>query len=601
MNVKKRLYVLKRLFGYVAVYKGRLLLIALLGLLGIAFEVAKPLPLKLVIDNVLSSHPLPAIFTTLFSDTSFLENKQQLLLICVLFLIIIAIGSFLFTFLVFNLTVKLAQRLVFDLMIDFYSKLQRLSLSFYTRNQVGDLTQRMNGDVFVVYFLVAQIILPALIAVVSLAAMVYIMVKIDLALALVAFSVVPIMAVVLVCFSKPMQTTTTVQYKTQGLFSAFLQQSLSSMKIIQAFGRESFMHKKLKAHAEAFSDAYIMANRVSMAFNQFSVLVTGFISAALVGLGAYRGLNGTISAGDIVIFLGYLSALYGPVTSLTTAIGTAIAISARGKRVFDILDSDEVVKEKPDAVNLMAPKGAVEFRNVSFGYSLPDGVAKPILSDISFTVEPGQVVALVGPTGTGKTSLISLLCRFYDPWKGTILMDGVDITDLKLHSLRENISLVLQEPFLFPMTIGENIAFGNPEASFDEVVEAAKGAQAHDFIAALPDGYDTKISESGSTLSGGERQRVAIARAFLKKAPILILDEPTSAVDALTEAKIFDALAHFSKGRTVFLISHRLSTIKHADQIITISHGKVVERGTHQSLLDENKVYAGLYKHHHIS
>jgi ABC-type multidrug transport system fused ATPase/permease subunit len=320
-----------------------------------------------------------------------------------------------------------------------------------------------------------------------------------------------------------------------------------------------------------------------------------------VGLGAYRGLNGTISAGDIVIFLGYLSALYGPVTSLTTAVGTAVAISARGKRVFDILDSDEVVKEKPDAVNLVAPKGAVEFRNVSFGYSLPDGVTKPILSDISFTVEPGQVVALVGPTGTGKTSLISLLCRFYDPWKGTILVDGTDVTDLKLHSLRENISLVLQEPFLFPMTIGENIAFGNPEASFDDVVEAAKGAQAHDFIAALPDGYDTKISESGSTLSGGERQRIAIARAFLKKAPILILDEPTSAVDALTEAKIFDALAHFSKGKTVFLISHRLSTIKHADQIITISKGKVVERGTHQSLLDENKVYAGLYKHHHIS
>lgn len=601
MNVKKRFYILKRLFSYVAVYKGRLILIALLGLAGVCFEVAKPIPLKVVIDNVLSTNPLPGIFSSFFADASLLENRKQILLICVLSLIIIVIGSFLFTFLVFNLTVKLAQQLVFDLMIDFYSKLQRLSSSFYTRNQVGDLTQRVNGDVFVVYFLVAQIILPLLISIVSLSAMVYIMVKIDLMLALVAFSVVPAVAVALIFFSKPMQTTTTAQFKTQGLFSAFLQQSLSSMKIIQAFGRESFMQKKLKAQAQAFSEAYITANRVSMTFNQFSVLITGFISAALVGLGAYRGLNGAVSAGDIVIFLGYLSALYGPVTSLTTAIGTAVAISARGKRVFDILDSDEVVKEKPHAINLVSPKGAVEFRNVTFGYTVPDGINKPILNDISFTVEPGHVVALVGPTGTGKTSLISLLCRFYDPWDGKILLDGIDIADLKLHSLRANISLVLQEPFLFPMTIGENIAFGNPEASLDDVIAAAKGAQAHDFIAALPDGYNTKISESASTLSGGERQRIAIARAFLKKAPILILDEPTSAVDALTEAKIFNALAHFSKGKTVFLISHRLSTIKHADQIITLSHGRVVERGTHQSLLNENKVYAGLYKHHHIS
>ena len=214
---------------------------------------------------------------------------------------------------------------------------------------------------------------------------------------------------------------------------------------------------------------------------------------------------------------------------------------------------------------------------------------------------PGQVVALVGATGTGKTSMISLLSRFYDPWKGEILFDGVNISDLKLHSLRENVSLVLQDPFIFPMTIGENIAFGNPEASFEEIVEAAKGSQAHDFISKLPDGYETMISESGSSLSGGEKQRIAIARAFLKKAPVLILDEPTSAVDALTEAKIFEALSYFSKGKTVFLISHRLSTIKHADQIITIKDGEVVERGTHQSLLKEDKVYAGLYKYQHIT
>lgn len=597
----KRMYVLKRLYGYVANYKAKLLIIAVLGLLGVGFEVAKPLPVKIVIDNVLSNQPLPAVFAHLSFNGYILQNRYHLLFACITLLIFVAIGSFVLTLLVFNLTVKLAQRLVFDLMIDFFSKLQQLSLSFYSKNKVGDLQQRMSGDVFVVYFLVAQILLPTLISLVSLIAMFYIMVRIDLLLALIAFSVVPVQVVVLAFFVKPINETTTSQSKTQGIFFAFLQQSLSSMKIIQAFGRETFMHQKLKSHAEAFSKAYVVANRVSMTFNQLSTLITGFASATLIGLGAYRGLNGTLSIGDIFVFIGYLTALYGPVTSLTTAIGTAIAINARGKRVFDILDSDEVVKEKGNAVYTTEVKGNIEFKNVSFGYTNEDGVRNPVLHDISFKVSSGQVVAIVGPTGTGKTSLISLLARFYDPWKGEILLDGVDITDLKLRSLRENISLVLQEPFIFPMTIGENIAFGNPDASFEEVVEAAKGAQAHHFISKLPHGYDTTISEAGSSLSGGEKQRIAIARAFLKKAPILIMDEPTSAVDALTEAKIFESINHFSKGKTVFLISHRLSTIKHADQIITIKDGEVVEQGTHQSLLAKDRVYAGLYKYQHIT
>ena len=302
---------------------------------------------------------------------------------------------------------------------------------------------------------------------------------------------------------------------------------------------------------------------------------------------------------ELFIFLGYLTALYGPVNSLTTAIGATIAVAVRGKRVFDILDSDEVVKEKPNAVELKQASGEIEFRNVTFGYG--NALSQPVLQNISFKVSPGQVVAIVGATGSGKTSLISLLSRFYDPWKGSIHFDGINTADMKLHSLRENISLVLQEPFIFPMSIAENIAFGNPEASFEELVEAAKGAQAHGFISKLPEGYHTVVSESGASLSGGEKQRIAIARAFLKKAPVLILDEPTSAVDALTESKIFKALGQFTEGKTVFLISHRLSTIKHADQIITIKDGQVVERGTHQSLLQENNVYAGLYKYQHIT
>ena len=596
-----RLYVLKRLWSYIAKYKPRLLLLAFLGLFGVLFEVAKPLPVKLVIDSVLSDRPLPALIQTFFFNSSMLATKSQLLIALITLLVIIVAGSTILTLVLFKYTISLAQRLVYDLTIDFFSKLQRLSLSFYTKNLVGDLLQRMSGDVFVVYFLVAQIILPAVASVICLGAMFYIMASIDMVLALVAFSVVPVLILLLAFFVKPMNDTTQVQYKTQGLFSAFVQQSLSSIKVIQAFGRESFMQQKMKQHAIEFSQAFVIANKVSMTYNQLTVLTTGLISAVLLSLGAYRGMHGMLSAGDLVVFLLYLPALYSPVNALATAIGGAIAINARGKRVFDILDSDEIVHESAAAINLVAPKGAVEFQNVSFGYDNPDGTSKQILNCISFKAEPGQVIAIVGPTGTGKTSLISLLCRFYDPWQGKVLIDGSDIADLKLHSLRENISLVLQEPFLFPMSIAENIAFGNPDASFEEIVEAAKAAHIHDFILGLSNGYETKLSEAGSSLSGGERQRISIARAFLKKAPILILDEPTSAVDAHTEAKIFKALNKFSKGKTVFIISHRLSTIKHADQIITIQNGTIVEMGTHDALIKKGSIYADLYKYHHFN
>ena len=589
-----------RLFHYILQYKTKLVLVALLSLIGVAFEIVKPLPIKIVVDNVLSNHALPAIFNQLFNHAAILQNKQQLLLLSITSLILITIGSAIISLVVFNYTVNLSQRLVYDLSVDFFSKLQKLSLSFYNKNQVGDLLQRMNGDVFIVYFLVAQILLPSVTSLVCLIGMFYIMAKIDLMLALVAFAVVPLLGLILVFYAKPMNDTTMDQYNKQGALSAFVQQSLTSMKIIQAFGRESFMYQKLIVHAEEFSRAFKVANTVSITFNQLSYLVTGIASAVVIGIGGYRVLNGILSTGDLFIFLGYITALYGPVNSLSTAIGTAVTIGARGKRIFDIIDSDEVVEEKHDSVSLIMPKGAVEFSNVTFGYGNPV-TAAPVLKNVSFKVTPGQIVAIVGSTGAGKTSIISLLSRFYDPWEGVIRMDGIDIKSLKLHSLRQNISIVMQDAFLFPMTIGENIAFGNPDASFTEVIEAAKAAQAHDFIVKLPQEYDTMISEAGASLSGGQRQRISIARAFLKRAPMMILDEPTSAVDALTEARIFKALNQFSKGKTVFLISHRLSTLKHADLIITIKDGYVVEQGTHQSLLEADDVYASLYKHQHIT
>ncbi|RYZ29320.1 MAG: ABC transporter ATP-binding protein [Chitinophagaceae bacterium] len=592
----KSLQVIEKLFRYVLRYRLQLILLLVVSLFGVGFEVIKPFPLKFIIDNVLGNHSSPFLNGLLPSE--FIADKKKLLLFCISAMILILVCSAALSAWIFNLTITLSQRLVYDLSIDFFSKLQRLSLAFHSKNKIGDLLNRMNGDVFVVYFLVAQILLPSLTSIVSLIGMFYVMVKIDVLLAVLTFCVLPLLGFTLAFFAKPMNDTTMTQYIKHGEMSAFVQQSLSSMKVIQAFAREAFMQGKLNTHAEEFSNAYKKANKVSMTYNQLSLVISGFTAALVIGVGAYRSLDGRLSVGDLFIFVGYISALYGPITSLSTAISTAITLSARGKRIFEILESDEVVKEKQSAIRFQSLTGGVEFKDVSFGYNKSEDA---VLYNVSFKVKPGEIVAIVGPTGAGKSSVISLITRFYDTWNGIVSVDGMNVKDVELHSLRNNISIVLQDAFLFPMTIKENILFGNPDATEEQIAEAAKAAQAHEFIHKMPEGYDTMITENGASLSGGQRQRIAIARAFLKKAPILILDEPTSAVDALTEAKIFSALQSYAKGKTVFLISHRLSTLKHADQIIAIKDGRVEEKGTHESLLAKGAFYAGLYKHQHIS
>jgi ATP-binding cassette subfamily B protein len=597
----ENLHVIRKLTAYVLRYKAKLALLILISQLGVMFVVSKPLPVKLIIDNVLIGKALPAPLKDVLSVGNRAITNVDLLVVCVVALVIITLLSSVLALLVTNLTVALGKQLVFDLSIDFYKKLQRLSVSFYARNSVGDLIQRMNADIFVVYFVVGTIIIPILSSVVSLGAMFYVMSLLDAQLAIIALSVVPLLALALAVFSKPMNDTTQRQYETQGDLSAFIQQSLTSMRMIQAFVREIFMLEKLTDKASIFGHSFARATNVSARYEQVTNLITGLATALLIGLGAYKGLDGHLSAGDLYIFTGYIAALYGPVNALTTAIGAIITIGARGLRVFDIIDSEEIVHEKPNAQKLANPKGTIVFENVSFGYGPHTDQAHQVLQHINLSIEPGQIVALIGPTGAGKTSLISLLTRFYDPWDGRILIDGTDLRDLQLNSLRENIALVMQEPFLFPMSIAENIAFGNPAASRDEIMEAAKKALAHEFISRLPSGYDTPIREGGTSLSGGEKQRICLARAFLKESPIMILDEPTSALDALTEAHIFKKLNQFSAGKTIFIISHRLSTIKHADKIIAIEDGQIVENGTHENLINHNSLYANLYRHQLIS
>jgi ATP-binding cassette, subfamily B, bacterial len=595
-----KIQVLLRLIKYTSRYKGRIIFLVLLGFISVGFGVLSPLPIKYIIDNVLTDHPLPPTIAALFEYFGEVPDRHGLLLVFVSASIVMVLFTSLLSFLSTHITTKVCQLLVHDFAAAMFDKLQKLSLSFFSKNNVGDLMQRISTDTYVIYSIVGGIILPTLISLASLGAMFYVMYSINAELALMAISIVPLFALVLWAFNKPMTNSTIYQYDISGKLWSFLQQSLSSVKIIQAYSTEKLAKEKFKDQSLQYTDASVKSTRISMVYTGLVTIISGVGTAVVVGIGAYKGLSGVITTGELFLFISYIAALFGPVNSLASIVAQSFTITARAQRVFEILDSKEVVYEKPDAIDLVDVRGEIKLSNIVFGYG-NEGESNVILQDCNLEVEAGKMVAIVGPTGAGKSSLVSLLLRFYDPWKGDVFIDGKNLKDLKLKSLRENITLVLQDSFIFPISIAENIAFGNPSASRDEIISAAKAAQAHDFISKLPDGYDTIPSEGGVSLSGGEKQRISIARAFLRNTPILILDEPTSAMDVQTEANIFKALATYSAGRTVFVISHRLSTIRHADLIVSIKDGKIAEKGTHETLLNEGKVYAELHKFQHVS
>lgn len=583
-----------RLIRFTLPYKWTIFLLIGLGLLSVGFGVLRPLPVKFIIDNVLLNHPLPDDLQNFFRNFGSVPERMELLTILVFISIAIVIGSSVLNYLSSQYTIKVCQRLVHDLSTQVFDKVQRLSLAYYSKTRIGQLMQRLNGDTYAIYSLIGGIIMPTIMSVTSLGAMFYIMAKINLELALIAISAVPAFAVLLIIFRKPIIESAKKQYELSGKLWSFVQQSLSSMKIIQAYAREPYTNEIYRGHVYESQDAAYHSNRISTIYNTLGGVLSGVATAIVVGIAATKNIGGSISIGELFIFIGYIGALFGPVNSIASTVQTAITITVRGERVFEVLDSKEIVPEKPNAIVPGPIKGNIEFKNVSFGYG-KKGEANEVLHDFNFYIPSGKTVAIVGPTGAGKTSLISLLLRFYDPWQGEIYLDGYRLRDLKLESLRNNISLVLQDALIFPMSLKDNIAFGDHRAGMEDIIKAAKMAQAHDFIMKLPEGYDTIASEGGVSLSGGEKQRISLARAFLRKAPVLILDEPTSAMDVQTETAIFKALAEYSAGKTVFVISHRLSAIRHADIIIAIKNGRIEEKGTHEALMKTENIYSELY------
>jgi ATP-binding cassette subfamily B protein/subfamily B ATP-binding cassette protein MsbA len=476
-----------------------------------------------------------------------------------------------------------------------FEHLQRLSLRFHNRKPTGDLVRRVTTDSGCVRELIIGVWLPMLTALVTLIAMFAVMWRLDPLLALLALLVAPILGVLIKVFDGPMTDRTYRHQQLEGEMMTLAEQTLSALPIVQAFAREPHANNRFRGLAEKSLGAYLNSILAQLQFKIGLNGTTALGSAAFMVIGGLRVLEGSLTVGGLLVLLAYLTSLYTPMETLAYLSSGFASAAARARRVFEVLETEQEVREAPGARPVPArpaeQRGHLRLQRVSFGYE-PD---RPVLHEISLEVRPGQTVALVGATGAGKSTLAALIPRFFDPWRGRISFDGVDLRQLQLASLREQIALVLQEPFLLPLTVAQNIAYGRPQAARAAIEAAARAANAEEFIRTLPRGYDTVIGERGATLSGGQRQRLAIARALLKDAPVLILDEPTAALDARTEALLLEALERLMAGRTTIIIAHRLSTIRRADQILVLERGRVAERGDHDALLAAR----GAYYHFH--
>ena len=566
-----------------------------IGLIAVVIEgaasLAEPWPLKMVLDNVLKTRPQHGWLQQLvFSGNT---DKIAALKFAAIAVLVIAAISAISTYTERYLTTSVGQYVMHDLRQTLYSHIHRLSLDYHDHKFTGDLISRLTSDIDAIQTFITSGLLGALASSLTLLGMIIIMASLNFRFTLIALSVGPPLFLVVFGYTSRIKAASREVRRKEGEIVSLLQEVLSAVRVVKAFAREDYEQHRLEKESR---EAIGIALRVRSLKAKLSPTVDLIVAAGtslVLWFGGRMALKGVLSAGSLVLFTWYLGKMYKPMRELSKMTDAYSKAAVGYERIREVLEIEHRVKDLPGARPAPKLRGEIQLDNVTFGYGRD---TPAVLKHVSLLVEPGQSAALVGPSGAGKTTISSLIPRFYDPDAGTVKIDGIDVKLFQQKSLRQQVSFVLQETVLFHGTVWSNIAYGKPGASRGDIERAAKQANAHEFIERLPQGYDTLVGERGLTLSGGQRQRIAIARAVICDSPILIMDEVSSGLDALSEQLIFDALNELMKGKTSIIIAHKLSTIRSADVIFVVEDGRVVERGKHKQLLNEGGLYAELHE-----
>ncbi|MGE5414048.1 MAG: ABC transporter ATP-binding protein [Syntrophomonadaceae bacterium] len=572
-------------------YRGWLVVILLAMLVETAMSLAGPWPLKIVLDSVVGHHPMPAWIGHLLGP-AIVDHKMGLAGLAAVLIVLIAVLGSVASYVDNYYTESVGQYVANDLRMRVYHHLDRLSLGYYDKQQTGNLLSTITTDITTIQNFASGSTLGIFVDILTIVGMLGLMFWLNFDFTLIAVAVTPFLLLFVSRFKKAVKKATHEVRRRQTDIVSVVQEGLESMRVVKAYGREQLEEEHLKGASEAAVDAALKARRIKSLLSPVVTIVVSLCTGFVLYRGASLILRDAMTIGALTVFLSYLSKFFKPVQDLAKMTNSIAQAGVAVERVQTILAADEMLPEKPDGHEPKTVKGEITFDRVAFFYK-PDS---PVLKEITFKIEPGQLVGFVGATGGGKSTVASLIPRFYDAKGGRVLIDGVDVKDYKLKGLRKQIGCVLQDTVLFAGTIADNIAYGRPGATRDEVVAAAKLANADEFISKMPKGYDSEVGERGMTLSGGQRQRIGIARAIIRNSPILILDEPTAALDTESEKVVMEALERLMKGRTAIAIAHRLSTIRDANKIVVFKDGFVAEQGTHEELLKNNGLYAELYR-----